>query len=190
MASRSLVQLDQTLDAVCGASFTQCSGLMSNLANQIMSDSNCGQDLQMQNPLVLQAYNGFIAYPTLYQAGCLKDDTGDYCYANAVMNASAASSYYLYYLPLGVQLPGGSVPSCNRCLQNTMAIFATAAANSSVPLHMDYTAAAQMIDMNCGPSFVDATVHTSSAGPAAHLGRPSVAGLIGLLALPIFLLLL
>ncbi|KAF2172237.1 hypothetical protein M409DRAFT_17475 [Zasmidium cellare ATCC 36951] len=162
-ASRSLVRLSQTLDATCNIDFNTCSTLMASLAQEIQEDAQCGADLEMENPLVTQAYNGFVAYPTLYHAGCLTDNDGKYCFANAVTNASAPSSSYIYYLPLGVQLPGGAKPACNQCLQNTMAIFATTASNSSQPLSKDYTGAAEQVQMTCGPTFVEASVATSAA---------------------------
>jgi len=52
---------------------------MSSFANQLRLDSNCGQDYKNQNPVVLQAYDGFVGYEPLYQAGCLKDPSGNYC---------------------------------------------------------------------------------------------------------------
>lgn len=52
---------------------------MSRLAQDIRKQSNCGQDYTDQNPLVIQAYNGLIAYEPLYRAGCLKSATGSYC---------------------------------------------------------------------------------------------------------------
>lgn len=162
-AERSLVRLTQTLDATCNVDYTQCSALMTSLAQQLQLQSNCGADLQMQNPMVLQAYNGFIAYQPLYSAGCLTDTDGNYCFANAVTNASAPTSSYIYYLPLGVQLPAGTQPACNTCLKNTMAVFASAASNNSVPLSGDYTSAAQQVDLTCGPTFVEASVERTNA---------------------------
>lgn len=156
---------------------------MSSLAQEIQQDAQCGADLEMENPVVTQAYNGFIAYPTLYHAGCLTDNDGNYCFANAVTNSSAPSSSYIYYLPLGVQLPGGAKPACNQCLQNTMAIFATTASNSSQPLSKDYTGAAEQVQMSCGPTFVEATVTMSAASTLTTTSSTTmVAGLL-LLAL-------
>jgi hypothetical protein len=77
---RSPVKLAQTLGASCGVNFDTCSTLMASLARQIQSPDNCAADLQNQNPTVLQAYTGFVAYQSLYHAGCLlNDDTGSYC---------------------------------------------------------------------------------------------------------------
>jgi hypothetical protein len=77
---RSPVKLAQTLGASCGVNFDSCSTLMASLARQIQSPDNCAADLQNQNPTVMQAYAGFVAYQSLYHAGCLlNDDTGSYC---------------------------------------------------------------------------------------------------------------
>ncbi|WPG97944.1 Hypothetical protein R9X50_00072700 [Acrodontium crateriforme] len=163
--SHSLVQLTHTLDATCTVDLNQCSSVMASLATQIQSDAACGADFRLQNPTVRQAYNGFIAYEPLYHAGCLTDSSGNYCFSNAILNTSAPSSSYVYYLPLGVQLPGGTQPTCNTCLQNTMSVFAAAASNSTQPLSSDYGAAAQQIDVVCGPSFVQQSVKTNAATP-------------------------
>lgn len=152
---------------------------MSSLANQIRMSANCGQDLQYQNPLVLQAYNGFLAYDSLYQAGCLKDKDGDYCYGAAMMNTTDPSTYYIYYLPLGVPLPASATPTCNECLQGTMGIFAGRASNGSLPLGKDYLSAAQIVDSHCGSTFVDQNVHVSSASSLrAHLSLTFLGGLV------------
>ncbi|KAK0366538.1 hypothetical protein LTR91_004747 [Friedmanniomyces endolithicus] len=161
--AKSKALLSQTLDVSCKANFTVCASLMASLAQQLQSPANCASDLAMQNPTVLQAYNGLIAYPPLYHAGCLTDTTGQYCVANAMTNASSPTSSYIYYLPLGLQLPNGTKPACNLCLQNTMAIFATAAGNSSVPLSGDYTSAAQQVDAGCGTQFAEASVENGSS---------------------------
>jgi hypothetical protein len=65
-----------------------------------------------------------------------------------------------------------------------MAVFAGAAGNQTLPISGDYGAAAQMIDMSCGPSFVDAGVKSSGTG--LDVGRPD--GLVGLLGLVMLLM--
>ncbi|EME87693.1 uncharacterized protein MYCFIDRAFT_85794 [Pseudocercospora fijiensis CIRAD86] len=172
-ASSSLVRLTQILDATCQVDFQTCSAVMAGLAIDIQTNDHCGPDLQMLNPMVTQAFNGFKAYNALYHAGCLTDSSGNYCYANAATNISAPASSYIYYLPLGVQLPGGSRPACTPCLQNTMRIFAETAGNSSQPLSTDYVPAAEQVQMNCGPTFVESAVATSST--ASH--QPAVSTL-------------
>ena len=125
----------------------------------------------MQNPVVMQAYNGFMAYDPLYKAGCLKDLDGTYCYAEAATNATPSSGY-VYYLPLGVPLPSSTRPTCSKCLRDTMSVFSTYAAKSKQALSTDYSAAAQQVDISCGPRFVEATVQTSSSPRMTH-GRLS-----------------
>ena len=56
-----------------------------------------------------------------------------------------------------------------------MAIFAEQAGNSSLPLNNDYTDAAQQVQMNCGPTFVQAAAVSTGAATAAAL--PGFVGL-------------
>ncbi|KAJ9622430.1 hypothetical protein H2203_006650 [Taxawa tesnikishii (nom. ined.)] len=136
--------------------------------------------------MVMQAYNGFVAYPSLFHAGCLKnEDTGNYCFADAATNTSSPTSSYVYYLPLGINLPSTTKPKCSSCLQNTMAIFANTASNKSQPLHDNYISAAQLIDSNCGNNFVNASIPASTG--AAAVSHPSLTGL-GSIALVVALL--
>ena len=121
-------------------------------------NSNCGADYTLENPIVRQAYAGFLSYAPLYQASCLKDGGGNYCFANAITNTSSPTDSYVYYLPLGVNLPGGSRPTCSTCLQQTMGVFAETAGNLSQPISTDYVQAAMQIDSGCGPTFVNQSV--------------------------------
>ncbi|EME49423.1 hypothetical protein DOTSEDRAFT_84816 [Dothistroma septosporum NZE10] len=179
-ASRSPLRLAETLDATCNVNLNTCSALMSQYAQQIQQTSHCGADLEMQNPVVTQAYNGFVSYSTLYHAGCLTNTDGSYCFSDAVANISSPSSSYIYYLPLGVRLPGGSRPACTACLQDTMAVFVTTAGNASQPLSQDYVNAAEQVQMSCGPQFVDSSVSRSAATVSSPFHSPST-GLVGVL---------
>jgi hypothetical protein len=156
-ASKSFVRITQTLEATCKSNLTTCRNIMNNRARGLISNNNCGVDYANDNPQVLQAYNGLLAYEPLYQASCLRDASGSYCYANAVTNSSATTDSYPYYLPLGVSLPGGARPTCNSCLQDAMAIFSSFAGNNTQPVSKTYNAAAQQIDLACGPTFVNKT---------------------------------
>ncbi|MCJ1316640.1 hypothetical protein MMC15_001961 [Xylographa vitiligo] len=181
-AEKSPILLTQALDATCKVDFAPCSTLMSNLAVELRDDANCGEDYSDENALVVQAYNGLVSYSTLYQAGCLKDNHGIYCFANAITNTSSPSDPYPYFLPLGFALPGGSTPTCSSCLQQTMNIFAGAATNLSQPVSADYNNAAIQIDEVCGPTFVNSTVKAvqgtqPSNSAAIPLDRASVTSL-------------
>lgn len=64
------------------------------------------------------------------------------------------------------------MPTCSQCLKDTIAIFATAAGNRSQPMSLTYTSAATMIDLNCGPNFVNQTVPAAGGqGPASGSPR-------------------
>ncbi|MCJ1389283.1 hypothetical protein MMC18_002139 [Xylographa bjoerkii] len=182
-AEKSPILLTQTLDATCKANFATCTSLMSTLAVELRDDANCGEDYSNENALVVQAYDGLVSYPTLYQAGCLKDSHGNYCFANAITNTSSPSDPYPYFLPLGFALPGGSSPTCSSCLQQTMNIFAGAASNLSQPVSSDYNNAAIQINEVCGPTFVNATVKAiqgtqPSNSAAMQLDRATVTTLL------------
>ncbi|KAL9070040.1 MAG: hypothetical protein Q9157_005957 [Trypethelium eluteriae] len=143
---------------------------MSDLAIQLINNANCGADFKAQNPTVLQAYDGFVSYGVLYNAGCQKDPaSGNYCFANAATNMSSITDSYPYYLPLGVALPGGAQPSCNACLQNTMATFSSAASNATQPVSANYKEAAEQINEACGPNFVNQNVMVMSGAGRAQV---------------------
>ena len=169
---------------------------MSTLAQQLLLDSNCGGDYKLQNPLVRQARAGLVAYDPLYKASCLKDPSPSssssssdkkYCFANAVTNVTSPADSYVYYLPLGMPLPGGSQLTCSACLKDTMGFFAESAGNKSQPIAAVYKDAAMMINMGCGPGFVNQTVVVKSQeGAAARAGySPTILSttIIGLAAL-------
>ena len=152
-----------------------------------MASSACKSDYNGNNPQVVQAYNGLIAYEPLYRASCLKDNNASYCYANAVTNTTNnGEDAYPYSLPLGVTLGGGSRPTCNSCLQNTMAIFSTFAGNTTQPLSQTYSSAAQQITIYCGTSFVNVTA-APLKGAASAANSPLTAPTTLLLILFLFL---
>lgn len=64
-------------------------------------------------------------------------------------------------------MPAGSLPTCDGCLKDTMALFAQEAENKSQPLSLDYEVAAQLINQDCGPNFVNATIPTAAGGSSS-----------------------
>ncbi|KZM19560.1 uncharacterized protein EKO05_0004185 [Ascochyta rabiei] len=168
-ASKSFFRITQTLEATCAASESQCTGILDGFARELLSDTACRTDYNNDNPLVLQAYNGLVAYKPSYQASCLRDEDGNYCFANAVSNSSSTTDSYPFYLPIGQELPGGSRPTCNSCLQDTMAIYASFANNATQPLSKTYTSAAQQLSISCGSRFVNITAAPlkGAAAPAS-----------------------
>lgn len=141
---------------------------MSSLAKLLIASDNCQADYKLQNPIVILAYNDLIAYLPVYMATCLKNPTTNaYCFASAVTNTSSPTSSYVYYLPLGAALPGGTTPTCDACLQEVMQGFAGFATNATQPISKTYDPAVQQIEMFCGPTFVNTTVRVTSG--VAHM---------------------
>ena len=78
-ASKSYVRITQTLEATCAANSTQCAAGLGDMARRLLAEDACKVDYDNNNPQVVQAYNGLVAYEPLYQASCLRDDDGKYC---------------------------------------------------------------------------------------------------------------
>jgi len=161
---------------------------MAALATNLTADSNCASDFSAQNPQIQQAKLGLEAYQPLYTASCLLNPTTQsYCFAGAVTNASSPTDAYIYYLPLNISLPGGSQPTCNSCLKNTMAVFDAATSDRSSLISGDYIAAAQQINVQCGPAFVNqslaAAIKPSGASniapPTSNIGLFALAIIVG-----------
>ncbi|KAJ4992735.1 hypothetical protein SVAN01_01781 [Stagonosporopsis vannaccii] len=167
-ASKSFFRITQTLEATCAVNESQCTTILDGFARELLADTACKTDYNNDNPIVIQAYNGLVAYKPSYQASCLRDDDGNYCFANAVSNTSSPTDSYPFYLPIGQELPGGSRPTCNSCLQDSMAIFANFANNATQPLSKTYTSAAQQLSISCGSRFVNIT-----AAPLKGAASPS-----------------
>ena len=159
---------------------------MSSYALTLRSSSACQSDYNAENPQVRQAYAGLLAYDVSYNASCLKNapapgnpdpnqDNANYCFANAVTNTTSPTDSYIYYLPLGVPLPSGSLPTCDACLVNTMAVFANAASNRSQPLNLDYVDAANMVNVMCGPTFVNASIPDAGSGTGGGTKKSAAA---------------
>ena len=180
-ASRSVSAITTVLNASCSVFFPTCSTLMSSFALTLRSSAACQEDYNNENPQVRQAYAGLLAYDVSYNASCLKNtptpgphqDNENYCFANAITNRSSPSDSYVYYLPLGIRLPSGSLPTCDACLSRTMAVYAGAASNKSQPLNLDYVDSATMINQMCGPAFVEASIPNAGSYSAGGKGKKS-----------------
>ncbi|KAK3322304.1 hypothetical protein B0H66DRAFT_531648 [Apodospora peruviana] len=189
-AEKSLVAITQVLDASCAANATFCNDYMSQLASNMTSSDNCGEDFDLGNSVVVKAYNAMRAYAPIYTASCLKDaQTSMYCFANAVTNLTNPTNTYFYYLPLNRTLPGSTVPGCSQCLQQTMNVFHASTANRKQQITSTYESAAQQVNTICGPSFVNETladeVVSSGSSRSIPASRPSFALLAALAVLPL-----
>lgn len=137
--------------------------LLNNLASELIDDDNCGADFTRQNPLVVQAYSGLMAYEPVYRATCLKSsETGNYCFSDAVLNLTNPFDFYPYLTAVGMTLPAVVEPTCNQCLHDTMNIFAGYAGTDNQPLAKTYTGCANQLDALCGSGFVATNVKTGA----------------------------
>ncbi|KAH9223947.1 hypothetical protein DL95DRAFT_282604 [Leptodontidium sp. 2 PMI_412] len=183
-ASKSLVRITQTLDYSCAADVTICTSVLNSFASNITTSSACASDLSSENPLVQQALLGLKAYKPLYTASCLRNpSTSAYCFADAITNASNPTDSYIYFLPLNTSLVGGSQPTCDACLQNTMAVFEAASADRTQALANTYVSAASQINVNCGPQFVNASLAEAVNSAAVSNLHSHPAGSMGFVAL-------
>ncbi|TPX21413.1 hypothetical protein DIZ76_015370 [Coccidioides immitis] len=170
-AAKSVVTLTRVLDASCSVDAVKCTELLSHFGREVGSKAACDKDLAAENPLVLQARNGFVAYKFVHDATCLKNpDTGSYCLADAVTSEQAADAF-IYHLAVGAALPGSTRPQCNKCLQATMEVYSQGAGIGEQPLSLTYKPAAKQINIGCGPGFVSESVRSGAAALSALLSR-------------------
>lgn len=180
---KSFFSATYALDATCNVNYQQCSTMMASLASQLKGQNVCASDLAVQNPLVQQTLSGLLAYPVLYQAGCLKDSLGNYCFATAVTNTTTASNVYPYYLPLGTPLPTSFKPTCDSCLNKTMQVLAHSASDSSQPISNTYNKAATAVDNVCGANFVPITKKSAAVRAGNWTTSPLTLTVFGLVSI-------
>ena len=103
----------------------------------------CSQELKDRNAMAVDALTGKFkvlskmslisthppsiglqAFETLHTAGCLSDPTAHtYCYLTAAL-ATNPFDVSLYGLPLGINLPKSSTPSCSACSKSILGVYA------------------------------------------------------------------
>ncbi|KUI65366.1 hypothetical protein VM1G_00247 [Cytospora mali] len=173
-AEKSLVSITQVLDHACQANATQCTNYLADMAKNLTASENCAADYEAGNPIATEAYLGLLSYPVMYSATCLKDpDTAVYCFGNAVTNRSNPTETYFYSLPLNSSLPGGTIPICASCLQQTMNIYQVATTNRKQPIFYTYESAAAQVNLLCGPNFANQTLPNAivSSSGVSDLGQ-------------------
>ncbi|KAI9065275.1 hypothetical protein FKP32DRAFT_511670 [Trametes sanguinea] len=128
----------------------QCLENMDWFAQNIKTQ--CKRDIDADNPIVQDAVAGLEAYGLMREVGCqVNTQTNTYCYVEAAQKHP--SDLYLYALPLGLDLPNKTVPSCTSCVQNLMHTFVTDGLNLTV-LRQTYSSAATIVNDACGAEFV------------------------------------
>lgn len=159
---------------------------MAGWATNITSSKTCADDLTKQNPLITYAQLGLESYQPLYRASCLHNPSSteaEYCFADAITSSTNPADSFIYYLPYNDTLPGGSQPTCSTCLKNTMAVFQAATSDRSSALVTTYPSAALAVNINCGPSFVNASL-AAAVVSGAQVSQPlSNVGILALVVL-------
>jgi hypothetical protein len=182
-AEKSLQSIVTVLDATCAANLDSCTAFFKDEAKKLVSDANCGDEYRRGQPDILQTFLGMQSFNVMYKATCLPDQqTGIYCFANAVTNQSTPANAYMYFLPMNMSLPENSNPACSQCLQDTMAIFHAATGNRRQAVAGTYESAARQVNQICGPDFVveqkAPEVKDGGAGAAAVSGLALLSTLV------------
>ncbi|RDW70827.1 uncharacterized protein DSM5745_08338 [Aspergillus mulundensis] len=177
----SAAATSRVLDLACAANVTSCASTLSDLASNLIDDSNCGKDYADGNPLVTNAYVDLITYEPIYRATCLQNpDTSDYCFVDAVTNTSNAADYDVYSLPYGSTINNATtLPTCSSCLQATLDIFSEWAQVEKQPLADSYLTSAEAVNTKCGSDFANVNITVgveddfpSAASPPLALSLP------------------
>lgn len=169
------------LDASCAASVDTCTSIFNRLATALLKDDACGKDYKLGNPLVTDAYTGFITYEPVRRAACLKNPTtNDYCFVDAVTNASAPQNFDVYSIPWGYPIVSPPWPTCNECLQASMDIFSRWAQVDGQPLDSSYLPSALAINRHCGDNFANVNVTVGSEKSAVTSGAGAAAAAVDL----------
>ncbi|KAF3937160.1 hypothetical protein ABW19_dt0200161 [Dactylella cylindrospora] len=182
ITKHGIVPVTQALTASCSVDSAMCNNVMNELGRQMLEAENCGQDFKLRNPTVIQAYASFISYPVMFAAGCQRSETG-FCYADAITNSSNAADTYVYLMPLGIAIPGGARLTCSTCLQKTMKIYSAAAVNTSLPISSTYVSGANLINLGCGPGFVNTSIAEAQIGAAVSLNSRTWISTISIVAI-------
>ncbi|ANB12612.1 hypothetical protein AWJ20_871 [Sugiyamaella lignohabitans] len=168
---QGISSVETVLNASCSVDYQQCSSLMSNYSNQLIQADNCLNDYNLENPLVTQAYNDFVAYDVIHDVMCLRrglnhsnatqlDRDTKYCYSHGLFDAdSSTGDAYLYLLPLGIPYPNMTAPSCSRCTKRVMDIFWEFTGVVQNQISYTYNSAAGRIAhrSNCSANFINAS---------------------------------
>ncbi|TCD67434.1 hypothetical protein EIP91_012406 [Steccherinum ochraceum] len=131
--------------------------------------TQCTEELSANNAMVVSTLQGLQAYSLMRDTACIVDpSTNAYCYIEAVHNTNP-SDLYFYQLPLGIDLPPSTTPSCSACTKSVMQTYAQAGNLSA--LQETYNNAVNIADKQCGEGYVQQAniVGNSAAVPGVGL---------------------
>ncbi|KAJ5893281.1 hypothetical protein N7495_004972 [Penicillium taxi] len=187
----SSAETSRVLDTTCSEEVSECSAIMTSLAQEMLSDDNCGADFNSGNAYVKATYQDLMAYEPVYHATCLVNPTtSNYCFADAASNTTAPGDYAVYLIPLGTTFTSTTL-TCNECLQATMDIYATYARENNQALDSDYIDSAKRVNEFCGAKFANTSVTLGSESVTAGglMSLPSTRLVVTFMSLTLGLLL-
>ncbi len=172
--------------------YSQCVTNMAWFASTLKTQ--CEADIEDNNSNAVDTLASLQAYSTMYTAACLTDPTTDtYCYVNAVHN-SDPSDLYFYELPLGINVPNSSTPSCSACTKSLMTVYADGLDNSSTSgllddLRKTYPPAQELATGNCGSDYARTVAAVASGALILRVGATGVLAISALTAWTLYTLL-
>lgn len=88
-------------------------------------------------------------------------------YTLAITNDTNPADAASFYLP-AIQLVSGARPSCSFCTKSLFSVYDQFAANTTLEISSTYTQAAEIVNLNCGPGFVNTTYSENQASWAGR----------------------
>ncbi|PLB45156.1 hypothetical protein P170DRAFT_479679 [Aspergillus steynii IBT 23096] len=177
---RSATALSHVLDISCSADADQCSAYMTDLAGRLLKKDACGEDYEEGNTIVTDAYTNMVAYEPIYRATCLKNPkTSDYCFVDAATSSDNSADYGVYFIPFDDAITSAPYPTCNKCLQASMDLFAKFAEKDGQFLVRSYLPSAQGVNSKCGSDFANVNITVGedkllSSAASWTAGRPGL----------------
>ncbi|KAH8431819.1 uncharacterized protein LDX57_009470 [Aspergillus melleus] len=185
---RSATATSHVLDLSCNVDVDKCSSYMTDLAGRLLEKDACREDYKDGNSIVTDAYTNMVAYEPIYRATCLKSpNTTDYCFVDAATNTNNSADYNVYFIPFDTTITTAPFPTCNKCLQASMDVFADFAQKDGQFLVRSYLPSAEGINSKCGSDFANVNITvgedkllTSAASWAVGHPGPSVPYIVAL----------
>ena len=82
-------------------SWTGCAAYMQETLKELQGDARCGKDLVQGKPLAQALAGGLGNYDIMRDAAGLRDESGGYCYLEAI-TAKKPDDLYIWSLPAGI----------------------------------------------------------------------------------------
>ncbi|KAF9010053.1 hypothetical protein BDQ17DRAFT_996855 [Cyathus striatus] len=182
-AQQNLTLMNELIWGTCNAppGVVQCAANMGWFADSLKT--NCAQEIKEQNAMAVDTLTSLQAFQVMYDVGCVADpNSNTYCFLDAVQNKDPSDLNY-YSLPLGINLPNSTTPSCSGCTKSVMGIYSAALQNSTQASGLDALketyndAVAQSVEI-CGSAFAQTAI---TSGASAVQTSNVLLGLVALL---------